>query len=355
MNVADRPTHGKRGGRNSRSDSTSSLSDVPHNPDFHLNPITTKPDTNETITRNVGSPVLPESPHIESGRSNVQVYSPGNKEKEPGSPLASHPESAGKRAKSIDHPDLASTSKTTTKMGEYQKHESGLSFVLSPGPSTQPLVLTPFLNSSCPSFESEGSSYHSIGGEDRKRDRVKALFAKIDSQPPEWFDVDFDASRSGGAPEETSFKSLVKEEELVKKLSGLTKNDFVVIQERLLDVVQSRMGRVGGGITSTQIALPMMPGSRPFTGQLSAPNLTTPKARTVVRKSLSDPFMTPAAKRKVGRNQTPSLTLGFGQRSRRPRVEAEPFPTGERSSRDSSRRSVTASLSGPPLQLLSRF
>jgi len=163
---------------------------------------------------------------------------------------ANHQESVGKRAKSpsfsIDQPHITGTPTTTTKMGKHQKHESGSSFVLSLGPSTQPLVLTPFLNSSRSSFGSEGSSYHSIDEENGKKDRVKALFAKIEGEPPEWYDVTgvgIETSRVPGGPEEVSFRSLMKEEELVKQLSGLNRDDFAAVQERLLDVVQSRVDR----------------------------------------------------------------------------------------------------------------
>lgn len=162
---------------------------------------------------------------------------------------ASRQESVGKRAKSpsfsIDQPNITSTS-TTTKMGKHEKHESGSSFVLSLGPSTQPLVLTPFLNSSRSSFGSEGSSYHSINEENRNKDRVKVLFAKIEGEPPEWHDftdIGIDTSRAPGGPEEVSFRSLAKEEELVKRLSGLGRDDFIAIQEKLLDAVQSRADR----------------------------------------------------------------------------------------------------------------
>ena len=164
--------------------------------------------------------------------------------------MATHQESVGKRAKSpsfsIDQPNTASTSTTTTKMGKHQKYESGSSFVLSLGPSTQPLVLTPFLNSSRSSFGSEGSSYHSIDEENGKKDRVKVLFAKIEGEPPEWHDftdVGIDTARVPSGPEEVSFRSLLREEELVKQLSGLSRDDFVAVQERLLDAVQLRVDR----------------------------------------------------------------------------------------------------------------
>ena len=127
-------------------------------------------------------------------------------------------------------------------MGKHQKHESGSSFVLSLGPSTQPLVLTPFLNSSRSSFGSEGSSYHSTDEENGKKDRVKALFAKIEGEPPEWHDFTDITIDNSGVPSglEVSFRSLPKEEELVRQLSGLNRDDFIAIQEKLVDVAQSK-------------------------------------------------------------------------------------------------------------------
>jgi serine/arginine repetitive matrix protein 2 len=280
---SSRPTHIRHGSGHSRSGSISSLSEVLHNPNFNPNATATtsaKPDPNKTITRNVRSPTLPDSPYIESGRSTAQGHSPGDKERagdherapsvmsrmDLGSPssfsrmlrsptpngnalpsttpagMGSHQESVGKRAKSpsfsIDQPNITSTSTTTTKMGKHQKHESGSSFVLSLGPSTQPLVLTPFLNSSRSSFGSEGSSYHSMDEENGKKDRVKALFAKIEGEPLEWHDfadVNIDNSGVPGGLE-VSFRSLTREEELVKQLSGLNREDFAAIQERLLEV-----------------------------------------------------------------------------------------------------------------------
>ena len=288
-----RPTHIRHGSGHSRNGSISSLTEVLHNPNFNLTPPTstppsTKSDVNKTIARNIRSPALPDPPFIESGRSSSQGYSPGDKERvgdherapsvtpgmDRGSPFsfsralrsptpngnippttttagaASYQESVGKRAKSpsfsIDQPSITSTSTTTTKMGKHQKHESGSSFVLSLGPSTQPLVLTPFLNSSRSSFGSEGSSYHSIDEENGKKDRVKALFAKIEGEPLEWHDfadIGIDNSGVPGGQDEVSFRSLAKEEELIKQLSGLSRDDFIVVQERLLDVVQSRGDR----------------------------------------------------------------------------------------------------------------
>ena len=206
---------------------------------------------------------------------------------------AGYKESVGKRAKSpsfsIDQPGITSTSTTTTKMGKHQKHESGSSFVLSLGPSTQPLVLTPFLNSSRSSFGSEGSSYHSIDEENGKKDRVKVLFAKIEGEPPEWHDfvdVGVDTSRTPGGQEEVSFRSLAKEEEFVKQLSGLGREDFAAVQERLLDAVQSRVDRA-----ERDKAGSVMKKRRPSTSQSFYTNGATTNGRV---STLSTPLSLPA-------------------------------------------------------------
>jgi serine/arginine repetitive matrix protein 2 len=318
---SSRPTHVRHGSGHSRNGSISSLSEVLHNPNFNSHPTSTstRPDVNKTITRNARSPALPDSPYIESGRTSTQGYSPGDKERtgdherapsvisgmDPGSPfsfsrmlrsptpngnvppttttagMTSHQESVGKRAKSpsfsIDQPSITSTSTTTTKMGGHQKHESGSSFVLSLGPSTQPLVLTPFLNSSRSSFGSEGSSYHSIDEENGKKDRVKVLFAKIEGELPEWHDFrdgGIDTARVPGGPEEVSFRSLVKEEEVVKQLSGLSRDDFVAVQERLLDTVQLKVDR-----GERDKAGSVMKKRRPSTSQSFYPNGATTNGR----------------------------------------------------------------------------
>lgn len=78
-----------------------------------------------------------------------------------------------------------------------------------------------------------------------KKDRVKALFAKIEGEPLDWYDFTDVGVDNSGVPSalEVSFRSLMKEEELVKQLSGLCRDDFTAIQERLLDVAQTRVDR----------------------------------------------------------------------------------------------------------------
>lgn len=285
ISTSSRPTHIRHGSGHSRSGSISSLNEILHTPNFNPNTAattSTKLDVNKTSTRNPRSPALPGSPYIESGRSTTpgDKQRVGDHERAPsvipgmnvGSPspfsrmlrsptpngnftptttagTGSHQVIVGKRAKSpsfsIDQPSITSTSTTTMKMGKHQRHESSSSFVLSLGPSTQPLVLTPFLNSSRSSFGSEGSSYHSTDEENGKKDRVKALFAKIEDEPTDWHDFTGVGVGSSGGPGgvEVSFRSLTRDEELVKQLSGLNRDDFIAIQEKLLEVAQSKVDR----------------------------------------------------------------------------------------------------------------
>ena len=367
-------------------------------------PQATKPGV-KTITRNDGSPGLSESPHIESGSSSSRGYSPGDKERagyyerapsvistmDPGSPLpfprmsrsptpdgdvptasgmANRPGGMGKRAKSLSFsigwPNVTSV---PTMTDQHQKQELGAFFVSSFDYSPKSLVLTSLPNPSRSSFRSEGSSYHSIGEEDEKKDPVEALFAAIEDQSPKWYDftdVGIDASHLAGTPEEMSFGSSVKE--FVKQLSGLSKGDLVAVQERLLEVVHSRMGRVDRGNVSTRLPPSTMPGSSLPIDQPSAPNLTASydefmkqalavaEAAVAVQRCLSGSSVPRTAKRKVDRDRTSSMTLGLGQRFRKSSgtLKVEPLPIREDSSHDSSRRPVIRSLSGPP-QFLSRL
>jgi len=408
MNPTNHPTHGRHGSGNG---SISSLSEVLHNPNFNLNPTTSssKPDVNKTVTRKVGSPALPKSPYVEGQRSCAQGYSPGDEEstgnhemtpsvvsrKDPVSLLpfprmsrsptpnesapamkitvatANHRERVGERKKSpsfpLDQPNTTNTlTEKPTKMGKHQKHESGTSFVLSFEHSTRTPVLTSFPNPSHSSFGSEGSSYHSIGEEDRKKDRVGALFAKTEGKPPEWYDfTDFgiDTARAPGSPEEVSFKGLMEEEEVVKQLSGLSRDDFVAVQQRLLNAVQLRVGRGVRDKIFPYRPPPTMPGSRLFTGQLSSSNSTTSDDDETTdwvlakARSLFGSPTPPTAKRNVEGDQILGPTQGLEPSFRKPigTTKTKPFPIGEDSLRDSSRRPVTPSLLVPPLQLLSWF
>jgi hypothetical protein len=87
------------------------------------------------------------------------------------------------------------------------------------------LVLSPLANSSRSSLESAGSSYHTWEAD--KQDRTIPLVAALESQPPAWHDLSNTARGLSSGPDGDV-------EVIVQQHSGLKKNDFVAIQERLL-------------------------------------------------------------------------------------------------------------------------
>lgn len=115
--------------------------------------------------------------------------------------------------------------------------------------------------------------------EDGKKDRVKALFAKIEGEPPEWHDFTDVSTDNPAVPGglDVSFRGLMKEEELVKQLSGLNRDDFIAIQERLLEMAQSRVDRGDKDKTGSVIKK-----RRPSTSQSFYTNGATTNGRVSV-------------------------------------------------------------------------
>lgn len=390
MNASIHPMHSKHGSGDSTTTST-------------------RHDVDRSFARNFGVDGPPRTPSIDIQSASAQEYHPGNEEMEDSyemtpcvlsekdhGPLLPFPRmsrshspgrnvppmaiatgtvdrrgGAGKGARShsfsLDQPNFMNTS-TTTRVRKHQKHEPGSPFVLSVEHSTR--SFTPLPNSSRSSFGSDGSSYHSIGWEDGKKDHVRILFAKIEGEPPEWHDftdTGIDPLCVLDHPEEAFSGSVVKQEELVRELSGLGKSDFAAIQRKLLDAARQRGDRGGGGNASIRLPLPGLGAS---TGQFGSPNssipdedglaqraLTKVQSRAAVRKMLFDFPIPPAVKRKADRVRTPSPTLGPGQRSRKfsGTANTEPSQISETSSRGSSRGSVIVISSGSRLRLLSRI
>jgi serine/arginine repetitive matrix protein 2 len=281
-----RPTHVRNGSGRSRNGSVSSLTDIASS-DMHGYGVTMdsafqRSRFSETA-RPARSPALPDSPLIDNGHegyssfaaaqsqlleqnrspsvmSGFDLSSPFSFSRSLRSPTPndtggyitqghSHAPNgtATSRAKSPTFSEngvektvivngTAATGNSKSSPKRHQKTESSMAgFTLSLG-SSQPLVLSPFVNSSRSSLESEGSSYHSwdeeAGG--RPKDRVKAMFAKVEAEPSEWHQLAADESVNSG------FGSFGKEEVIVRQLSGLSKVEFASIQEKLIDVVTSK-------------------------------------------------------------------------------------------------------------------
>ncbi|EKM55914.1 uncharacterized protein PHACADRAFT_209427 [Phanerochaete carnosa HHB-10118-sp] len=115
---------------------------------------------------------------------------------------------------------FSSSSRRTSRQNAHS------SFTLSPGHA---LLLSPLGNSSRSSLESGGSSYHSWD-EDHKKDRLFDLFTHLDPSFTEWHELSGQASTSQTTPNE----SKESQEEFVRKETGLTKNDILAVQDKLV-------------------------------------------------------------------------------------------------------------------------
>ncbi|KAG5652341.1 hypothetical protein H0H81_005362 [Sphagnurus paluster] len=99
-----------------------------------------------------------------------------------------------------------------------------------PSALVPPLVFSPLVNSSRSSLASTGSSYHTWEGEEK--DRSLSLFGDPDMLQPVWHDLS--ASSTSVAAGNSSPDEDWKPEEVVARIAGLKKSDFIAIQEKLL-------------------------------------------------------------------------------------------------------------------------
>lgn len=116
------------------------------------------------------------------------------------------------------------TSLTPSRRTSRQNAHS--SYTLSPA---QALLLSPLGNSSRSSLESAGSSYHSWD-EDHKKDRLFELFTHLDPSYTEWHDLSAPNSTSQTTPNDSQESC----EEIVRKQVGLTKDDVLAVQDKLV-------------------------------------------------------------------------------------------------------------------------
>ena len=135
------------------------------------------------------------------------------------------------------------------------KHHSSYTFSLG---QPNALLFSPLVNSSRSSLESAGSSYHSWD-EDHKKDRLYGLFSSLDPDSSPWHDISPD--KSGTSTAGTSPYEGTEVEDAVRREVGLSKGDFVAIQDKL----------VGAALTKAATPENRRPGSlrkrRPSTSQ----------------------------------------------------------------------------------------
>jgi hypothetical protein len=103
--------------------------------------------------------------------------------------------------------------------------------------SLNTIAFSPTANSSRSSLESEGSSYHSWEGEDR-RNRPPSIFDEADPNRQPWHAL---ASLDKSSTSQTSIDELSQAEETLKQFAGLTKEDIAIIQTKLAADAMNRL------------------------------------------------------------------------------------------------------------------
>jgi serine/arginine repetitive matrix protein 2 len=182
-------------------------------------------------SRSLRSPPLPDSPLFERAAQSVGALTLSKRQGQPSSPdndMGSSPRSTALRSPTpTQYPSRSSTPPAFSEpdLGRSSLRGSHQA-IASPFTHNQSqLVLSPLANSSRSSLESAGSSYHTWEAD--KQDRTIPLVAALEPQPPAWHDLSNTAN-------EVSSGANGGVEGIVQQHSGLSKNDFVAIQQRLL-------------------------------------------------------------------------------------------------------------------------
>ncbi|KAJ2970059.1 hypothetical protein NUW54_g12818 [Trametes sanguinea] len=219
-------------------------------------------DRSKSTSRSLRSPALPDSPWVDNGHTGSSFASATTEMEsqarpptamsgmELGSPIQASnrilrsptPTHSGSRSPTSPtfqdfgamNGDCASQSRRSSKQTH---HTSSHTFSLG---TSNALLFSPIANSSRSSLESAGSSYHTWD-EDHTKDRLVGLFSSLDPDYSPWHDISLaDKSGSGPSTAGTSPYDSVEPEDAVKREIGLTKNDFVAIQDKLVSAALSK-------------------------------------------------------------------------------------------------------------------
>ncbi|KAJ6547410.1 hypothetical protein B0H19DRAFT_1165486 [Mycena capillaripes] len=207
-------------------------------------------NSEQSPTRSLRSPALPDSPLIGPGHATMSSFSssfsstssfesPRPMSSISGVDIGSPVMSTNRVLRSPTPTQLTgrsptsgplSNSEMSSKNGSRRSSKQNTPsspFTLGP---FQPLVFSPIANSSRSSLESAGSSYHSWDGE--HKDRTAALFSDVDPQRPLWHEVSTNGQPNYDTP--NSSPDDWEAEDAIMKYAGLRKVDFLAIQEKLV-------------------------------------------------------------------------------------------------------------------------
>ncbi|KAJ7219133.1 hypothetical protein GGX14DRAFT_590195 [Mycena pura] len=209
----------------------------------------------QSATRSLRSPALPDSPLISPGHTTMNSFgssfssassfeSPRPMSSISGVDLGSPVIGPNKGLRSPTPTQIAGRSPTTGTFSNIdvssknssrrssKQNAPSTAFTLGP---FQPLF-SPIASSSRSSLESAGSSYHSWDGD--QKDRSAALFADVDVQRPLWHELPSTGQPDSGSPNSSS--EGWEAEDIVMKAAGLKKHDFLAMQEKLVGVATAK-------------------------------------------------------------------------------------------------------------------
>lgn len=130
--------------------------------------------------------------------------------------------------------DISASSSANVSRRASRQNGPSSPFSLTPN---YPLVFSPMANSSRSSIASEGSSYHS-DDDSRRKGRDVDLFVDIDMHYSAWHDVSSTEMTSpathGDSQDEWDA------EDIINQCAGLTKSDFMAIQEKLVSAAVAK-------------------------------------------------------------------------------------------------------------------
>ncbi|KAF8557337.1 hypothetical protein OG21DRAFT_1457871 [Imleria badia] len=197
-------------------------------------------DRSKSPTRSLRSPVPPESP----GPAQTVFASKGNNSANPSdsrapSSLSTHDigstlsfGSRGVRSptptqtRNAASPTFTSPDSNNNTARSFKQHFKSLSNY-SYGVSQH--SLSPIVNSSRSSLESTGSSYHSWEPSQKIGGPLDIFNGSIGQTPPTWHGLDkSDSQTPGSSQDEGDFEGIIR------RYAGLTKSDFVAIQDKLV-------------------------------------------------------------------------------------------------------------------------
>ncbi|TFK88789.1 hypothetical protein K466DRAFT_520221 [Polyporus arcularius HHB13444] len=285
--------HGRNGSvvTHSRSGSSTSIND----------PYADALERSKSTSRSIRSPALPDSPSVDAGGSVMSEYRPPSAMSgiELGSPIQTtnlfrsptpthngtrsptSPASTDTGGVNANDEGRIASRRASKQTQQQQQHHSSNTFSFTP---PNALLFSPIANSSRSSLESAGSSYHTWD-EDHTKDRLYGFFSNLDPDSVPWHDI---SDKSGPSTAGTSPYDATETEDAVRREIGLTKGDFVAIQDKLVGVALTKAAtpenRRAGSIRKRRPSTSQSNYS--FTGESRAVN-STPQPQTQAQAQAS--------------------------------------------------------------------